>query len=49
VEKHAKDYTSKIVKDVGIHIMQAGLFKIQEIPFSLKRVIENLGSSQTSN
>lgn len=48
VEKHAKDYSSKMIKDIGIHISQAGFFKIQEIPFSLKRVVESMTASNSN-
>ncbi len=44
VEKNASDHIDKLVKSIGIHISQAGIFKIQELPFSIKRVIEGLSS-----
>ena len=42
IEKHANEHITKITKDIGIHISQATMFKMQEMPFSIKRVVEQM-------
>lgn len=37
---HSSEHIEKIIKDIGVHIMQATIFKIQEMPFSIKKVVE---------
>ena len=43
IEKHASEHIGKIVKDIGTIIAQTTMFKIQEIPFSIKRAVESYG------
>jgi hypothetical protein len=44
--KHSSEHINKMLKDIGTHIIQTTIFKIQEFPFSIKKVIENMNGSQ---
>lgn len=44
--KYSSEHIDKMLKDIGTHILQATIFKIQEFPFSIKKVIENMNENQ---
>lgn len=42
IVKHAENNIDKIVRDIGLKVQQSIVFKIQEMPFSLKRIAESI-------
>ena len=45
IEKHSSMHINQVVKDIGLHISQTTMFKITEMPFSIKKVVENMNSN----
>lgn len=43
IKDQAFNHIETMLKSIGVRVAQAFLFKIQEMPFSLKKIIENLG------
>jgi hypothetical protein len=43
IQEQAMQHVEKMLKEVGIKVSQTVMFKMQELSFSLKRIVEGLG------
>lgn len=43
IQDEGLKHVQKIIKSVGLRISQVLFFKIQQMPFSLKKLVENIG------
>jgi hypothetical protein len=46
IQEQAMQHVEKMLKEVGLKVSQAVMFKMQELSFSLKRVVEGLGKEE---
>lgn len=43
IQEQAMQHVEKMLKEIGIRVSQSVMFKMQELSFSLKRIVEGLG------
>lgn len=46
IQDQAMEYVERMVKDVALRVSQAVVFKIQEMGFSMKRLMEGVGREE---
>jgi hypothetical protein len=46
IQDQAHQHVGRIIKDIGIRVSQAVIFKIQEFSFSLKKIVENMNKPE---